>query len=137
MFCHISGMSNHYFLIKMSNKLANYTIAYSLNFIINTTWKKQWMKLRLSKIEWPLSCVTLIYRKIILWLWHSLLLETFWFPRLTWQRQFISLAYFLDCYAFSLGGSHWGTVVSWVGISWVNHVGFPQERFEQEWECAT
>lgn len=40
MFCHISGMSNHYFLIKMSNKLANYTIAYSLNFIKKLRIKK-------------------------------------------------------------------------------------------------
>lgn len=39
MFCQISGMSNHYFPIKMSNKLASYKIAYDLNFI-----KKLWIQ---------------------------------------------------------------------------------------------
>lgn len=33
MCCQISEMSNHYFPIKMSNKLANCKIAYSLSFI--------------------------------------------------------------------------------------------------------
>ena len=39
-------------------------------------------------------------------------------------------------YATSLGGSRRGTVIPWAEISWVNHMGFPQERFEHEWECT-
>lgn len=39
MFCQVSGMLNHYFPIKMSNKFVNYKIVYSVNFI-----KKLWIK---------------------------------------------------------------------------------------------